>query len=58
MLSDYFPGGTLLRGGEPNDKGEMEFVGLAVWRREEFWVRLMVRPSQFLYVQLVSPEHS
>ena len=58
LLTDYLPGGTILRGGEPNDKGEVEFVARAVWRREEFLIRLMVRPNQFLYVQMLSINES
>ena len=47
-----------MRAGEPNDKGEVEFVARAVWRREEFLIRLMVRPNQFLYVQMLSINES
>jgi hypothetical protein len=33
-LGDYLPGGVLLRGGDPNDKSEVEFAGRARWGRE------------------------
>lgn len=52
-LSDYFSGGVLMRNGEPNPNGELEFGGKVIWKHEEFWIRLMVRPNQFLYVQAI-----
>ncbi len=47
-----------MRSGEPNPNGELEFGGRAVWKHEQFWIRLMVRPNQFLYVQAVGDSGS
>lgn len=33
-LSDYLGGGVLLKGGEMNHNGEMEFGGRALWDDE------------------------
>jgi hypothetical protein len=55
-LAEYFPNGALAREGEANENGEVEFGGQAEWRREKFWVKILIKPSQFLCVQAAGEE--
>jgi hypothetical protein len=50
-LLEYLPSGSLIRDGEPNENGEVEFGGRAEWKSDKFWLRIAIKPSQFLCVQ-------
>lgn len=57
-LVEYFPSGALIRGGEPNENGEVEFGGKASWLRDNFWLKILIKPSQFLCVQAAGEDLS
>ena len=42
---------SVLDKGQPNQQGEISYGGMAVYKSQQFPVRISIKPNQFLYVQ-------
>jgi hypothetical protein len=53
-LSEYLPAGMFLRGGSPDFRGLVEFVGKGTISKSIFWLKVVLKPNQVIQISVSS----